>query len=352
MANKFKYNQTGTESNSLFKGNWAIDVSDANTGGGPSSTTGFYNGAQIPVGGYAIYYNNTVFTATNDTQLLEYINTIGGDSSSLEVALEWAANEPSIFVQERQFENIVTDELKMYIDPSSVSSVHLGSPTAYDLSGNGFHGQFRNSDGAITPLGAMEENLQYDLEEGVPTLNFVGYGNSAQGYLEWNQHPLAGYSQYTMDAWFKTVKTSPSEQYNVLWYSSAPSSSFQEFGLITQASQSDPDVGFEIDNNWTGGSSNVRLGLGWHHIAHTYDSDYSNMYIDGVLRYRVNHPNNNVLPSTGWNWIGVGQWANSGYNGGHGYTEGKLGPLRLYGKCLSADEILQNYTAQKDRFPV
>ena len=37
MANKFKYNKTGNETNSIFKGNWAIDTSEPNSGGGPSN---------------------------------------------------------------------------------------------------------------------------------------------------------------------------------------------------------------------------------------------------------------------------------------------------------------------------
>ena len=48
MPNKFKYNKTGAETNSIFKGNWAIDTTDNNIGDGPSSVTGFYNGASIP----------------------------------------------------------------------------------------------------------------------------------------------------------------------------------------------------------------------------------------------------------------------------------------------------------------
>ncbi len=50
MPNRFKFNSTGTENNSIFTGDWAIDV--RNYGGGPSSTTGFYNGTSIPTGSF------------------------------------------------------------------------------------------------------------------------------------------------------------------------------------------------------------------------------------------------------------------------------------------------------------
>lgn len=132
MPNKIKQNKTGTESNSLFKGIWAIDTTSPNTGGGPSSTTGFYNGADAPVGGYLVYYDGTVFTANNDTQLLEYINTIGGDSSSVPNALEWARLQDSIYISNRTVEALPTEGLKLYLDSRHVSSWTKGS-TWYDL---------------------------------------------------------------------------------------------------------------------------------------------------------------------------------------------------------------------------
>ena len=67
MANKFKYNKLGSEADSIFKGNWAINNTPVNSGGGPSSVTSFYHGASVPAGGYAVYNNGTVFTAANDT---------------------------------------------------------------------------------------------------------------------------------------------------------------------------------------------------------------------------------------------------------------------------------------------
>ena len=80
MPNKFKYNKTGAEANSIFKGNWAIDNTPINVGGGPSSSTGFYNGANIPAGGYAIYSPTSVFIANNDAELVGKINSLGAFS--------------------------------------------------------------------------------------------------------------------------------------------------------------------------------------------------------------------------------------------------------------------------------
>ena len=129
MPNKFKYNKTGTEPNSIFKGNWAINNTPANTGGGPSSVTSFYNGASVPAGGYTIYSNGTVFTATNDTQLLAKVAQLGGDTGSVNAALLWLATQNNYVVLNKDFENIITDGLILNLDASYVSSYVDNQPT-------------------------------------------------------------------------------------------------------------------------------------------------------------------------------------------------------------------------------
>jgi hypothetical protein len=122
MANKFKYNKTGAEANSIFKGNWAIDTTLVNTGGGPSSVTSFYHGASVPAGGYSVYNNGTVFTATNDTQLLGKVAQLGGDTGSVNAALQWLKSQANCVVLNKDFPNIVTDNLSLHLDPSNISS--------------------------------------------------------------------------------------------------------------------------------------------------------------------------------------------------------------------------------------
>ena len=129
MPNKFKYNKTGSEPKSIFKGNWAIDTTPNNIGDGPSSVTGFYNGAEIPAGGYTIYSSNGVFRAANDTQLLGKINSLGANVGSASAALTWAAGQANQTVLNRPIENIVTSGLVLNFDPSYVSSFVNSEPT-------------------------------------------------------------------------------------------------------------------------------------------------------------------------------------------------------------------------------
>ena len=136
MANKFKYNKTGTEIDSLFKGNWAIDTSAPNSGGGPSSTTGLYHGAPIPNGGYAIYSPGSVYTAATDEDLIGKVRDLGGDWSSVSAALIWASTEPTVIILNKALDNIVTDGLVLNLDASQISSYPTIGTTWFDISGN------------------------------------------------------------------------------------------------------------------------------------------------------------------------------------------------------------------------
>ena len=129
MPNKFKYNKTGTEPNSIFKGDWAIDTTPNNIGDGPSSETSFYNGAAIPAGGYTIYSSNGVFAAANDTQLIGKANSLGANIGSASAALAWFAGQANHVVLNEPIDNIVTSGLVLNLDASHVSSFVNSEPT-------------------------------------------------------------------------------------------------------------------------------------------------------------------------------------------------------------------------------
>lgn len=248
--------------------------------------------------------------------------------------------------------SIVTSGLRCLIDISNSKCLNSISNTAVDVTGNGFNGILRNQTGTQTSLGSMNTNLTYDTTDTPPAcLNFLGLGDATQGYLEFSSHPLGGYSTYSVESWFKITSTTPSADYNVIFYSSAPDNGTQELGLIAQNTIADADVAIEINNAYTGGSSDVRASLGWHHFVLTFNGSTSNLYIDSELAYS-RADTNEALPTTGWNWIGVGQWANSGYNGTQGYTQGKLGTLGFYTKALDASEVKRNFNALRGRFNI
>ena len=133
MANKIKYN-SGIDSNALNMGNWSVGVDGS--GMGPSSTTGFKNGINIPVGGYAIYTDGPIARiATNDTELIFIMNKLGANVLTAEAALMFA-KASGILVLNHTFDGISTDGLVTYMDAKHVSSFPKDGTTWYSLSDN------------------------------------------------------------------------------------------------------------------------------------------------------------------------------------------------------------------------
>ena len=155
MPNKFKYNKTGTETNSIFKGNWAIDTTASNIGGGPSSVTELYHGADIPPGGYVMYSPEGAYVATTDSDLLLKVKDLGGDWSSVSAALTWASTDPTIIILNKAFDNIVTDGLVLNLDASNISSFVDSEPTVNYVPGSYAYGMYAYASG---PVGATAQD--------------------------------------------------------------------------------------------------------------------------------------------------------------------------------------------------
>ena len=195
MPNKFKYNKTGSEADSIFKGNWAINNTPANTGGGPSSATSFYHGANIPAGGYAVYSPNGVFIANNDTELVGKVNSLGANVTGASGALTWAAAQSTHMVLNRPIDNIVPSGLVLNLDASHVSSFNDNQPIVNKVTNaatfNGGWAWYSNgNDGTfITEFGT------------------TGYRMSNRG--SWNgvyqNFDLGAAGIYTFSAWIKYI---------------------------------------------------------------------------------------------------------------------------------------------------
>lgn len=198
MPNKFKYNKTGSEANSIFKGNWAIDTTPANTGGGPTSSTSFYHGANIPAGGYTIYSPTMVFTAADDTQLLAIVSQLGGETGSVKGALSWLSSQSTYIVLNKNFENIVTSGLTLNLDASNISSFVDNEPTVNLLYSSGAV-NFTNGAGDI--YGNCSKT---DLGGG--KFRFVNNGNGSTTIrLYTNQSSLINGATYGCSVYFENL---------------------------------------------------------------------------------------------------------------------------------------------------
>ena len=119
MPNAIKYN-VSAETLALKKGTFYIGTGDVSKG--PTSSTGYYNGITPPSGGYTIYLNKasggpSIYTATNDAQLISLTNLIAGTSySTAPDCLNWFATQTDKMVTNMTYGSIVTNGLQRSFD--------------------------------------------------------------------------------------------------------------------------------------------------------------------------------------------------------------------------------------------
>lgn len=120
MPNKIKYN-TGIDTNALNISDWSVGSS---MGMGPTTSTSFKNGLNIPVGGYIVYHGTGIngVVVSNDVELIEVLNKLGASIQKEDIgaALNWA-HANAVLVLNHYFENIITQGLVLDIEPKHIS---------------------------------------------------------------------------------------------------------------------------------------------------------------------------------------------------------------------------------------
>ena len=321
MPNKFKINKTGAETNSLFKGNWAVDVSEANTGGGPSSVTGFYNGVSIPTGGWIIYHNGKAYRAADQTMLLGYIRTIGGTADSLASALYWAANQAGIIIVDNDFEPIITDGLQFAWDADKLTSTKYGDLICRDLSTNQYDTNLPSGFNGKASLPDQRWSNEVDNITIQVLLEKVGTGT---GYAN---HPIAKWnSNGTSTASF------------VLYH-------FENY----QNNNGDGRIGYYANtqyNGWSSLTNQYRMSLNERVLVTlAYGSGDTHYWINDQL-WGVIGNKGRLAPTVS---AASGQGRPMEFSGPYGYGTSKVDQLLMYNRRLTQEEILYNYNSIKHR---
>lgn len=135
--NTIRYS-TATQSGALRKGNFYLGVTDRDYG--PSNLTGYYNGVTFSSGYLSYFWDGSEIRynlSSNDSQLTSFLSTRAGvDFSGLTSALLWSVTQSGIMVNNRVYENVVTDSLFLNYDASLFASYPLSGTTWYNLNGS------------------------------------------------------------------------------------------------------------------------------------------------------------------------------------------------------------------------
>jgi hypothetical protein len=148
MPNKIKYTITPT-TNTIKVGNFALGVVTGVTYA-PTSTTSFYNGYDVPSGGYVVYQNKatlgpSVFAPTGNTQMVNLTYSLGNTTATtIYDSLKWINAQNTIIAVNRNYENIVTRGLIMSLDAGFTPSYPLSGTSWTDMSFSGNSGTLVN----------------------------------------------------------------------------------------------------------------------------------------------------------------------------------------------------------------
>ena len=316
MANVIKYSTSNPSQSSLRKGNLAVGIGGGNYG--PTSTTGFVNGMDIPNGGYVVYllHNNSpaAYVAYNDTDLIAVARTLGNSGTTVTSAKEYLAGRSDTWILNNIPPNIVTDDLILNLDANDVSSYPTAGTTWYDISGADNNGAMIN--GLSFNSGGWMDFDGTDDSVSIPNNNgTMDAWNEQQTIIVWEYHD------------FTTGRRN-------IW-----NQAYGGFGTWTHENGSNINYYFGDSGAnaqpYTSGNSQTTVRGQWNMLCVTRDLTTVNWYQNGVLTSTRSNPYGSLTNTTAGVTIGTG------YTGTR--WQGKMSKILAYTKALTPSEVLQNY---------
>ena len=307
-------------SNTIRANNVAVGIN--NVGYGPTDTTGFYSGINVPSGGYVVYrFPNgagapNIYVAQNDTEL---INLAGrSNATPAAQAISHINGLSNTIIIDRNYENIVTDSLVLCLDAGTLMSYLRSGTTWRDISGNGRDGTLTNGPTFDSGNGG---SIFFD-----GTDDFVQCSGSLT------------VTAATFVAWIK--RNGNQGQYDGILFSRGASVTGINFQTSNQ-------LGYHWNNTvntYTWGSGLTIPNSAWCMVAVSVTSTAATAYLcqsGGITTATrtVNHA------SSGLNDIKLAQ-----DDAGSRFFNGNIAIAQIYNRALSTIEITQNFDATKARY--
>jgi hypothetical protein len=225
--------------------------------------------------------------------------------------------------------DLIQDGLVLDLDASDRNSYVSGSTTWFDLSG-------LNNSGSLTNGPTFSsDNLGSIVLDGVD--DYIDCGTNSMAAIR-------GSSQFTLNYWFKKF-SSGNDFLLGAWDQTASKGFFIQWF-------SDSNVYFGVSN---GARSYSSVGLSytsnWYNFIFVFDgtltgaTNIGKLYINGVSQSLTNVGGIATTVPTDILNLYIGKLINYDSKG-----KGNIANLQFYNRALTAQEVLQNYNAQKSRF--
>lgn len=346
--NVVQFSNTIPSLSSLRYQNFYLGVQDQ--GYGPTSSSGFWNGISVPNNGYVIYFEKAVqgpsiYVASSQTQAFELLllfyndvlAPINRNNNFYEVVttLYGTGSRTDSIILNKNYENVVTDNLRFCIDPSFyMCQLNTGAtPTTvknisnFILSGLGSNNvsntaQISQSNGTILEFDGVTDDYTY-FDFGVQT-DFRFSGDVTYEFFIKLRDLTGGtpsplYYKSPIGEGSLSANTS-----NKLVYSYGNGTNAQTFQSTST-----------LTNNT------------WYHIVMVRDLTNTSklyFYLNGV-----EDANTSATYSTATVTTDSTTFFLNGILGTR-YTFADVGIIRVYNSALTSSQVSQNFNAQKSRF--
>ena len=310
----------------------------------PPASTFSKSNDTYPMGMFAIMRNsnNTIDRFWNGVYNQNFASLAGDVSSSSDLWIGDGYSENSIYgniakvltynkalSQSELLQNyyqgpIVTSGIVAAFDAGNVLSYPGTSTTWYNMTGS------NNA--------TLLNGISYNINEG-GVLNFDGTDDTASIAYDSALDPTGG---ITLEAWvkpFNIANTTSVEIYRKETGSARQLFSFQDGGTILSFGTGTAGGYDELDVSINASDYNGQ----WVHLVASYTSGFKAIYRNGVLIGSATNVTGNLLQSTGTSYIGSSA-------GGSEFFFGEYAIFRMYNRGLNATEVMQNYSAMRNRF--
>lgn len=341
MPNAIQYT-TGSLSGSLQKSTVALGVTSTpviSASVGPTATTGWYNGIDpVNTGSYVVYKTSPtvipqIFSITSSAELFRFVTMQGGlasDILSTSASLQWVATQTNLMAANLQYESIITRGLVLHLDAGFVSSFPTTGSKWYGLTGvSGSINSGSINNGPIFNPTPNSGSFTFDgVDDSVPTSYSISFSN-ALSLSTWVNIDAFGTTRVILGMYTSGTDYNMLLPRTDLGFSVALCIQSQGASFV----KSVPSVGISYNT--------------WYHVCVTKAAN-SNvlLYQNGVLIANDALNNATTFASTK---------LTIGYLDQGSITlpfSGSIAQTSVYNIQLSAEEVLQNFNAQKSRYGV